>query len=193
MIYRKTVFDTPLVSSFFRGLCSLFLWVTGWKMKGTAPTAKKYILIGAPHTSNWDFIYVMSVIFKFRLKGYWMGKSQFFWPPVRPLLRWFGGIPIDRSKNHNTVEQMIEVFNESDELIVMVPPEGTRSKVERWRTGFYHIAVGAGVPIALGYGDYKEKTGGFLGVFEPTGDIEVDLPKIQAFYKDITPKFPEKF
>jgi len=111
--------------------------------------------------------------------------------PFGAFLRWLGGIPIDRSKKNGVVGQCIDMFAQHDELILAVPPEGTRKKVRCWKSGFYHIAAGAEVPIALGYLDYKRRRGGIGGVVYPTGDYDKDIQEIQAFYTGITPKYPE--
>lgn len=193
MVNKFTVFDMPIISGIMRVFCNVCLALTGWTMDGELPARKKYIMIAAPHTSNWDFPLMVALVFRFRLKVYWMGKDAMFPLFIGSFFRWFGGIAIDRSKANNLVQQAIDTFDESESMVIIIPPEGTRAKVQRWKSGFYHIAVGAQVPIALGYLDFKEKRGGFLGVFEPTGDYEADLPKIQAFYKDITPKYPDNY
>jgi len=149
------------------------------------------VLIGAPHTSNWDFILMLLAMLILRLEVHWMGKDSLFAFPFGGFMKWLGGIPIDRSSNHNTVDQIIMQFEQHDELIVLVPPEGTRSKVEKWKTGFYHIANGADVPILLGFIDAGKKEMGFGPMYQPTGDIEKDLPEIQAFYKTKQAIHPE--
>lgn len=181
---QRTIFRTPFLSTLLRGLslCGLRLW--GWKVVGEKPQAPKYILCGAPHTSNWDFPLMLMVMLALRMDVHWMGKNTLFPKPLAGLVRWLGGIPIDRSRSNNTVEQMVVTFGHFDELVVLIPPEGTRSKVQRWKTGFYHIAVGAGVPIQLGFLDAKTKTAGMGPMFYPSGNIEKDLPAIQAYYRD---------
>ena len=122
-----------------------------------------------------------------------MGKDSLFWFPYGGLMKWLGGIPVDRSKSNNMVEKSIQVFAESTDMVLIVPPEGTRGRVKYWKTGFYHIAHGAKVPIAMGFVDFKKKTGGFGPAFIPTGDLEKDMPEIQEFYQDITGRFPDKY
>lgn len=148
------------------------------------PGHKRFVLVGAPHTSNWDFILMLLAVFIWRIDIRWMGKDSIFKPPFMGLMVWLGGISIDRSKANNTVEQMVEHYRQQEELVVLIPPEGTRSKVERWKTGFYHIASQAEVPIALGYIDAGTKTVGLGPLFIPTGDIESDISVIQQFYRD---------
>lgn len=113
-----------------------------------------------------------------------MGKNSLFPAPFGGLMRWLGGLPIDRSRANNTVAQMIEAYRNSGDLVVLIPPEGTRSRVERWKTGFYHIAHGADVPILLGFLDAGRRQLGFGPLFYPCGDLEDDLYQIQAFYRD---------
>lgn len=157
----------------------------GWRVVGHKPPEEKCVLIAAPHTSNWDFTTMMAVAFVLRLNVHWMGKHTLFPPGILgALMRWFGGIAIDRSKNHNTVEQMVEQFRCRDELLVLITPEGTRSKVETWKAGFYHIAVGAGVPIYLGFVDVARRETGVGPAFIPTGNYEADIAEIMAFYND---------
>lgn len=191
---QRTIFSTPLINTLMRGLSGVMLHLLGWRIEGGKTlTAKKYVLIGAPHTSNWDFPLTLMVCFTLRIEIYWMGKASLFPPFIGGIMRWLGGIPVDRSRHGNLVESTIHAFNESEKLVVTIPPEGTRSKVSNWKTGFYYIAYGAKVPIALGFMDYKKKRAGILGTFNPSGDIEADMPKIRARYAGITGKNPQLF
>ncbi len=190
---RHTIFDTPLVNSFFRLICQLGLKLTGWKLEGKRPEARKYVVIAAPHTSNWDFVLTIALAFSFRMKVFWMGKSSLFKGPFGVVMKWLGGIPVDREKANGLVQQIVDKYNQCTDLVVAIPPEGTRSKVRKWKSGFYHVANGAGVPIALGFIDFKKKVGGFGPMFMPTGNFEEDLKKIQAFYANITGKNPTQF
>ena len=171
----------------------IFLKILGWRVEGEIPDIKKFVIIAAPHTSNWDFPITLAVTFVLKMKIYWMGKHVMFRWPFHGLLRWLGGIPIDRSRSHNVVEQSVQTFNAHEKLIMVIPPEGTRKKVSYWKTGFYHIAKGAGVPIVLGFLDYRRKAGGIGPTFFPTGDIEADMRQIQAFYTTITGKRQSQF
>jgi 1-acyl-sn-glycerol-3-phosphate acyltransferase len=183
---KKTIFSTPVINSFFHYLSRLILKLTGWRVQGRIPEHRRFVLIGAPHTSNWDFILMLLAVFTQRVDVHWMGKDAIFKPPFAGFMRWLGGISIDRSQANNTVQQMLEHYRKNDELIVVMTPEGTRSKVERWKTGFYHIATGAEVPIILGYIDVATKTLGFGTVYNPSGDLEKDMPEIMDFYADKT-------
>ena len=181
---NNTIFRTPVVAPLFRAVFRAITFILGWKIVGDRPEEKKCLLIAVPHTSNWDFPAMMAVAFTLRLPVNWMGKHTLF--PAGPLgaiMRWFGGISIDRRKSHNTVEQMAEAYQQRDELMLIITPEGTRSEVERWKGGFYHIAVAAGVPIYLGSVDVATKTAGVGPAFYPTGDYEADLREMMAFYE----------
>ncbi|MFT3930523.1 MAG: lysophospholipid acyltransferase family protein [Spongiibacteraceae bacterium] len=160
------------------------LKLIGWRVVGALPTERKYVLIGAPHTSNWDFPLMLLAVLKIGMDVHWLGKSSLFPPVIGSIMRWLGGIAVDRSKNNNLVAQLVELYNQRDELVLIIPPEGTRSKVERWKSGFYHVAAGAGVPILLGFVDVSRKELGFGPLFYPSQDFDADLPKIQAFYAD---------
>jgi 1-acyl-sn-glycerol-3-phosphate acyltransferase len=184
------MFDTFIVKDILRFISLVFLKLTGWKTVGTLPKNTSFVMIAAPHTSNWDLPFLLTVSFALKAKPYWMGKEQIFKPPFRRLMMWMGGIPIDRSKSNNMVEYTANLLKQSNELVITVPPEGTRSKVNYWKTGFYHIANQAGVPIVLGFLDYKKKVGGILGSFNTSGDIDKDMAEIKAFYQDISGKNP---
>jgi len=187
-----TIFDTPIVRTVVRWFSIVFLWINGWRTQGTLPAAPKMVMIAAPHTSNWDLPYMLFSAFVLRARLYWMGKDAIFRWPFGGLFKWLGGIPIDRSTSNNVVDQSIAHFAENDSLILTVPPAGTRKRVLNWKTGFYHIAHGAGVPIALGFLDYKKKIGGIGPLLQPTGDIEADMATIRSFYQDISGKYPLK-
>jgi hypothetical protein len=128
------------------------------------------------------------VCFALRLRVYWMGKSSLFPPVIRVVMRWLGGIAVNRSAAGNLVQGTVDAFHANERLTVIVPPEGTRGKVTHWKTGFYYIALGAGVPIALGYLDFGRKAGGIGRMFMPTGDIAADMEEIKAFYSGIQGK-----
>lgn len=190
---RTTVFDTPILRTIMRWAAIMTLKAGGWKAVGTLPTVDKYVGIAAPHTSNWDFIWTICIALKLRVKVFWMGKHTLFKGPAGPIMRWLGGIAIDRTKAGNTVEQSIAAFNENEKLVLIIPPEGTRSKARYWKTGFYHIANGAGVPIAMGFLDFSLKMGGFGPALIPTGDIEADMDLIKGFYSNVTGKYPDQY
>ena len=190
---HHTIFDTPVINVLMHWFSRMALRLTGWRVVGGAPTVPKYVLIAAPHTSNWDFPVALMVCFALRLRVYWMGKDSLFPPLLGGVMRWLGGIPVNRARSGNLVQATVDAYNSNARLIVIVPPEGTRSKVTQWKTGFYYIAQGAGVPIALGYLDFRKKEAGLSRMFQPSGDIAADMVEIQAFYAGITGKNPGKF
>ncbi len=159
------------------------LWAMGWRVEGELPNREKMVAIVAPHTSNWDWWIGTAVTFAIRLRANYFAKHTLFKGPLGAFVRWRGGIPIDRTATEGVVEQMIEAFHTRDHLFLGLAPEGTRKKVHKWKTGFYHIALGAGVPIALSYFDYPNKVFGFGPAIQPTGDMEADLARIRAFYQ----------
>ncbi len=188
---RRTVFNTPVITPLLRLLAIVLLKLIGWKAVGRPVEGARFVLIGAPHTSNWDFPLMLMVVLKLRLQVFWMGKHTLFPFPVGWFMKWLGGIPVNRSKAQNLVEQTVQQYREHPQLVVLVPPEGTRAKVKEWKTGFYHIAVNAGVPILMGYVDAATKQAGLADFFHPTGDIAKDMPAIRAFYADKVGLNPE--
>ena len=171
----------------------LILYMLGWKVVSDIPTLKKYVIIVSPHTSNWDFIIGRCFGYMLEIEAKYLGKSQLFRFPYGWIFRLLGGIPVDRSKHNNLVAYAIDLFKSSEELVLGLAPEGSRSRVEKWKLGFYHIAVGANIPIALAYLDYAKKEAGIGEMFLPSGEIQKDLQKIEDFYKGISPKNSEKY
>ena len=190
---HHTIFDTPVINSLMFLFSTGMLRLLGWKIDGRAPAESKYVMIAAPHTSNWDFPYTLMAAFAMRLNLYWMGKDTLFPPVLGGVMRWLGGIAVNRRQSGNMVQGTVDAFNNAQQLAVVVPPEGTRGKVTHWKTGFYYIAVGANVPIALGYLDFKRKVGGIGKMFYPTGNLEADMAEIQKFYAGISGKNPQQF
>lgn len=187
-----TIFDVPILKSVLRWLAKLYLKMIGWHREGSLPDIPKYVLIVAPHTSNWDFPIGFAFAFDLKLRGYWLGKDSLFRWPFHGFFRWLGGIPIDRSRSSDVVAQIVQIFKERAKLTMVVAPEGTRKKAAHWKSGFYHIARGADVPIVLAFIDYFRKAGGIGPVFKPTGNIETDMEFIRSFYEKVTGKYPEK-
>ncbi|MCP3925972.1 MAG: acyltransferase [Desulfobacterales bacterium] len=169
-----------IISRFFgRSTLSLL----GWKVDGDFPNTKKVIIIFAPHLSNWDALYTIATKIALGLNAFWMAKSSLFFFPLGILVRYLGGIPTYRNKKNGTVKQIANEFEKRDHLVLAIAPEGTRSEVSRWKTGFYNIAVEANVPILLMYLDHKRKTLGFGKLLKPTNDIDKDMNIIKDFYK----------
>lgn len=172
----------------------LHIKLGGWKVDDSAlPRSGNYMIIAAPHTSNWDFPIGISLAIHLRVKAYWIGKHSLFKGPTGPFMRWLGGIPLDRSKANNMVEASIQAYEDNDDFAFAIAPEGTRSWSPRWKTGFYHIAKGANVPIALAYFDFAKKQGGIGKLMQVSGNLDEDMEIIEQFYRDINGKNPENF
>ena len=172
----------------------IFYDLMGWKIEGSYPEdLKKFIIIGAPHTSNYDFIVALFMKIITGVKANFIAKHTLFKPPFGFIFRSLGGIPLNRSKSKNTVDAIVDVFNSKDELILAIAPEGTRSLTEAWKTGFYHIAKGAGVPVVMNAFDFGKKIYRISQPYYLTGDIEKDFQVFQDFYKDVKGKHPEKY
>ena len=167
--------------------------MSGWKLVNTPPNISKYVVIAAPHTSNWDFPIFMSVVGLLRLKVSFLGKHSLFKGFFGRIFFWLGGIPVERDTAAASaiVDQIVKTFQESDHLILGIAPEGTRTRVNKWKTGFYRIALAAKVPIVPAYLDSATKTLGFGPALLPGDDMGADLATLQAFYSDkkaINPK-----
>ena len=174
-------------------IARLFLWLTGWQVEGGRPAARRYVLIAAPHTSNWDLAYLLAFAALMDVKLSFLMKHTWFRGPLGPIMRSLGGVAIKREHRGNTVEQMASLLEKADTLALTVPAEGTRSYVAHWKSGFYHIASRAQVPIVLGFLDYERKRGGFGPEVIPTGDIAEDMDTIRSFYADKVGRHPELF
>lgn len=170
-----------------------FLRATGWKPEGAPPACKRFVLIAAPHTSNWDLFYLLAFAEHYDVHISFMMKHSVFRGPLGPLFRSLGGIPIYRHKRGDLVKQMVEAFRERDEFMLVVPAEGTRSRVEYWKSGFYHIAREANVPIVCGYLDFARRRGGFGPAIVPSGSVADDMDAIRDFYADKIGRHPELF
>ena len=146
------------------------------------PDIPKFVLAGAPHTSNWDFVMFLAMVFVLQADVRYMGKSELFRWPIGGFFRWCGGYPVDRSKSQGLVEQMAQAIQDSEKFILVITPEGTRKKVREWKSGFYHIAKKAGVPIVTGFVDSRTKACGIGPAFYLTEDMEADMKAIQSFF-----------
>jgi 1-acyl-sn-glycerol-3-phosphate acyltransferase len=192
---KRTIFNTPLVTPAFRYLFRATLRILGWRVVGRLPDQPKFVVVGAPHTSNWDFVIFLALAFVLRGDLRYMGKKELFRWPVAGFFRWCGGVPVDRSKHHGLVDQTVQAIEEADRFQLVITPEGTRSKVGKWKQGFYFIAKKADIPIVAGYVDSRTKTCGIGPTFTLTDDIETDIKTIQAFFKDkvgINPELTSK-
>lgn len=168
------------------------LKLIGWHIDVSFPKEKKFVLIGAPHTTNWDALLAVLCFWSIQKKIHWLAKKQLFVGPFDYLFRALGAVPVDRSTSTGFIGQIAQQFNEKEEMILSLAPEGTRSKTDYWKTGFYYIALSAKLPICLGYINYPKRTLGFGKMLMPTGDIDKDFEQIKMFYQDKIGKYPEK-
>lgn len=181
-------------STFFQLLGKILLPLIGWKVEGNVPSIKKFVLIVAPHTSNWDLpiglicAHALGLLAN-RRYGF-MAKASVFRGPFDSLMKWLGGIPIQRDAAQEIVQQFVDIFNQSDELMLVITPEGTRKHRPYWKSGFYRIALKANVPIVMAYLDYKRHAAGVGPTLMPTGFISEDLEVIRKFFSTVTAKFP---
>ena len=167
-----------------KSISKLYFKLTGWKTVGAIPSnVKKCIIVGAPHTSNWDFIYARIALYIYDYRIRYLIKDSMF---KNPIATWFfkitGGIPVNRNKSTNLTGELAQLLKTEDTLYLAIPPEGTRKRVSRWKTGFYRIAIDCNVPIALAFLDYKKKQAGFMKIFYPTGNMIEDFKLIESFY-----------
>lgn len=163
----------------------------GWKLAEEMPPEPKYILVGAHHTSNWDWVIGFFMMASLGLKPRWVGKDSLFRGIAGSIMRGLGGISVVRGAKDNFVNQLISVYNNSKEIVVAIAPEGTRKYVDHWKTGFYHIANGAQVAIAMAFVDYSNKICGIGGYFTPSDNLKADMQILREFYAGVAGKFPE--
>ncbi|MDH5711568.1 MAG: lysophospholipid acyltransferase family protein [Gammaproteobacteria bacterium] len=192
MIGTKITHNAPATGIIKYWIGRLLLAVLGWQVGGQLPQDKKFILIGSPHTSNWDLPIGLAFIYMYRLKARWLGKHTLFKWPYGLFMRALGGIPVDRSQSHGVVGQIADEFRRSEKLVIILAPSGTRTKMPHWKSGFYHIAQQANIPVVCGYLDYKNKVANFGYTFVPTGNVKEDMDRVREYYKGIEGKYPEK-
>ncbi|HSH03983.1 MAG TPA: 1-acyl-sn-glycerol-3-phosphate acyltransferase [Anaerolineae bacterium] len=172
-----------------RGAYRLF----GWKMSGHVPDIRHALVLGAPHTSTWDLPVALATVAATQFSFNWLGKHTIFEGPLGPMWQWLGGVPVNRQGNLGVVSQIVNMFEERDFLWLLISPEGTRKKTERWRTGFYYIAQEANVPIIPVALDFGTKCVHLLEPFYPTGDLEADMTFLQGLYQPDMARNPERF
>jgi 1-acyl-sn-glycerol-3-phosphate acyltransferase len=165
----------------------------GWKFEGLVPNEPKFVIIVAPHTSNWDFPLGVLALFALGFRVSFLGKHTIFKWPLGIFMRWLGGIPVERSVSRDRVAESIAAFNAADQLILAIAPEGTRKWVPRWKTGFYHVAHGAHVPIVPVSFDFAKKVIAIGAPFTTTGDVDGDIERLKGFFRGATGKRPEHF
>jgi 1-acyl-sn-glycerol-3-phosphate acyltransferase len=169
----------------WRTLGRSYLRLSGWRIEGAWPEVPKYVAVVAPHTSNWDFPLGVAVAFAVELRVSWLGKHTLFRTPFKTCLRWLGGIPVNRKASHGAVRGCVKAFEAAPALMLTVAPEGTRKGVSDWKSGFYRIAMQASVPIMpIGF-DYREHVVRLMPLFQPSGNLEQDLPRIQAMFSQV--------
>ncbi len=172
----------------------LFFKLRGWKVDTTLPKGiEQYVVIAAPHTSNWDFIYTLAVFFSLKIPVRFLAKAELFKWPLKHMMLSFGGLAVQRSKSNNLVDIMVGLFAQNQQLKLLIPAEGTRGKVTKWKTGFYHVALKANVPVLMGFLDYEQKKAGFGPLLYLTGNPLTDANSIKDFYRNIKGKHPELF
>lgn len=177
---------------FSQVLAQAILRVIGWQLVGSFPNLPKYVIVGAPHTSNWDFPLAMLLMYASGVRFHWIGKASLFRPPFGGLFRRLRGIPIRRDRKDHVVAQIVDAFERSKNLIITIAPEGTRSLTPYWKTGFYYIALGARVPILPVFVDYPRRQVGVGPLLHPSGDIQADFAYLREFYADKVGLHPEK-
>ncbi|PPE72407.1 glycerol acyltransferase [Solimonas fluminis] len=169
------------------------LTLTGWSVDVRLPDEPKLIIIAAPHSSNWDFVYGLAAIFVTQLHFNFFGKHTLFKGPLGGLFRRVGGIPVDRTAPGGLVAETVRIFESRPQLLLALTPEGTRSRVTVWKRGFWHMAQAANVPVAVAYIDYKRKKAGIEWLFRPTGNWEADMRPVFEFYRTVGAKRPDNF
>jgi 1-acyl-sn-glycerol-3-phosphate acyltransferase len=168
----------------------LWLRVFGWSIVGAVPPMPRAVVIAAPHTSNWDLPFALAIGWVLGMRVHWLGKDSLFRGVRGRLMYALNGIPVDRSRRNNLVSDVAAKLRAADTMYLMVPPEGTRGKSSRWKSGFYWIAHEADVPIILGYLDFGRKRGGLGSALYTTGDLRADFEKIRVFYDGIHGRNP---
>jgi len=166
------------------------IWASGWRVEGGVPNSKHMLIIAAPHTSNWDAILLLGAAYSFGIKVNWLVKNSFFVPVLGPIITFFGGVPVDRSRATNMVSRLADQIRRSDGTNLVVPPAGTRGYTPYWKSGFYRIAREADIPIVCGYLDYGNKVAGLGLSFQLSGDLKQDMDKIRNFYAPLVGKHP---
>ena len=177
---------------FWPRVAKFLLWLGRWQPVGPRPCVDKAVIVGAPHTSNWDGYWLLVYKVAYGVDVKFFVKKQMFWFPMNILLKGLGGVPLDRVDSRSAVRQAVDAFNENDQFLFGLAPEGTRSRTEFWKSGFYRIAEEAGVPIILGFFDYPNKRLGFGPRMTLTGDVEADMKIIRSFYETVGGQTLEK-
>ena len=173
-------------------LAALCLRLAGWRLEGQLPAEPRFVLVAAPHTSNWDGVIMVLGGWALDYRLSWLGKQELFRGTLGGLMRWLGGVPVDRASAHGAVGAAIKALSSAERMALAIPPEATRKKTSHWKMGFYLIARRARVPIVLGYIDYRRRAAGLGPVLIPSGDVEADLEIIRRFYSGVTARYPDQ-
>ncbi len=179
--------------AFSRWLGRSILRLMGWEVEGVFPQQRKLIIVAAPHTSNWDFVFGMAAILALNLHCNWMGKHTIFRKPFAGMMRWLGGIPVYRERPEGIAEQMAGHIKNADAMLLVITPEGTRSKVENWKTGFLRISSAAECDILLASLDFAKKRIRVGDVFSTSNDVEQDVTRVREYFSQFTPRHPDRF
>jgi 1-acyl-sn-glycerol-3-phosphate acyltransferase len=168
--------------------------LAGWEFETPPPTERKYVCLGVPHTSNWDGVALLTFGAALGIDMAWMIKDEWLRGPGA-LLRRIGAVGVDRRQHTNIVQAMIDEFDRRDAFVLIIPPEGTRSRTDGWKSGFYNIALGAKVPVVPGYLDYARKRAGMGPAIHLTGDVRADMDRLRAYYREVAPqgRYPDQF
>ncbi len=167
--------------------------LSGWRFDGAMPNEPKFVISVAPHTSNWDFCVGIAAVFALRLRVSFLGKDTLFKGPLGLFMRWLGGIPVDRSVSRDRVAESVHAFKSNGQLVLAVAPEGTRKRVAEWKSGFYYVAHGAGVPIVPVAFDYGSRAVRIGAPIITSGDREADIATLKSFYRGIVARHPDQF
>ena len=176
-----------------RGLGRAFMRLVRWRVVGSVPNVPRLVAIAAPHTCTLDVLIAIAVLLAIGIRVRWFGKHTIFWEPLGSLLRWIGGIPVNRSAPGGLVNQAVTLFRTEDRLYLGLAPEGTRKKVEHWKTGFYRIAHAAGVPIIPVALDYRRRVADVGPALMPSGDYESDLARLKRHFRAEMARHPERY
>lgn len=192
----RSMFQIPFLRRKLRAMAIFILKVRGWTVafdQSELEKIKKGVVVGAPHTSNWDFPLMLLGVLVMGLPVNWIGKHTLFKGVLGPIMRFLGGIELNRAKSENFVDSVVEQFNVIDEMMLVIAPEGTRKPVEKWKSGFYHMAFNAQIPIILAYVDYAKKEMGVIKVVMPSGNADEEIAHFQKLYSQVSGKNPENY
>jgi 1-acyl-sn-glycerol-3-phosphate acyltransferase len=184
--------EYPKCSTLAHYFGRFIFFIFGWRVEGTTPNHRDMLIIAAPHTTNWDGLLLLGAAYSLHLRVSWLAKNSLFLPVLGRILTFFGGVPVERSRNTNMVERLAQQISEGTGTALVVPPAGTRRYTPYWKSGFYRIALAANIPVVCGYLDYEKKVAGLGLSFQLSGNMQQDMDRIREFYKGVAAKYPEK-